>query len=232
MQMLRRRPSPALVVAFIALFVALGGPAQAKKLIDGKLLKKGSVTGRAIKNGSVYKGDLSKSAIKSLEATPSNSVRSGQIVDGQVMASDIGTAAVTAPAIAAGAITASKLAPDSIGSGSVANGSLQTTDIGSFAGAISVPSFTFDVGSLCQTAEAPAIPTGGSPNVADDVVLVTPPAGWPDQVVVNGKPAPGNRIRIQVCVADPASVGIGVAPGTPFTIPGPIIFRYVTFDSP
>jgi hypothetical protein len=229
MRTIRRRPSPAFVLALIALFVALGGPAEARRLIDGKLLRKGSVTGRAIKNGSLAKADLSKAAVRSLTATPSNSVRSGQIVDGQVLAPDLGAGSVTAAALATGSVTASKLAPDSIGGGSVANGSLQTLDIGSFTGAISVPSFTFDIGSLCQTAEAPALAAGGSPNIADDVVLVTPPAGWPDQVVVFGKPAPGNRIRLVACLADPGSVGV---PGSPFTIPGPIIFRYVTFDSP
>ena len=60
MRILRRRPSPAMVVALIALFVALGGPADARKLLDGKLLRKGSVTGRAIKDHSIAKADLTK----------------------------------------------------------------------------------------------------------------------------------------------------------------------------
>jgi hypothetical protein len=213
-----------MAVALIALFVALGGPAEAKRLVDGKLLKKGSVNSRAIKNGTIAKADLSKTAVRSLTTTPANSVRAPNIVDGQVLAPDLGVGSVTVGAIAPGSVTAAKLAPGSIGSGSVANGSLQTLDIGSFAGAVSVSSFTFDAGSLCQSAEADAVATGGAPNIADDIVLVTPPAGWPDQVVVTGKPAPGNRIRIVACLADPALV--------PFTVAAPTIFRYVTFDSP
>ena len=224
MSILRRRPTPAMVVALIALFIALGGPAQAKKVIDGKVLAKGTVTGRAIKNGSIAKADLSKSAVKSLERTPANSVRSAQIVDGQVLAPDLGAGAVTAPAIGTGAVTASKLAADSVGGGSVANGSLQTVDIGSFAGAISVPNFSFTMGAPCQAAEAPALAVGGQPNIADDVVLVTPPSGWPDTVVVTGKPAPGNRVRIVACWAAPDGSGLA--------IPTTTIFRYVTFDSP
>jgi hypothetical protein len=223
-----RRPSPALVIALVALFVALGGPAEAKRLIDGKLLKKGSVNSRAIKNGTIAKADLSKTAVRSLTTTPTNSVRAANIVDGQVLAPDLGVGSVTVGAIAPGSVTASKLAPDSIGSGSVANGSLQTLDIGSFAGAVSVPDFTFTTGSLCKAAEAAAVPTGGAPNIADDVVLVTPPAGWPDQVVVTGKPAPGNRIRIVACLADPTDPALPL----PATIAGPTVFRYVTFDSP
>jgi hypothetical protein len=228
MSILRRRPTPAMAVALIALFVALGGPAQAKKVIDGKLLGKGTVTGRAIKNGSIAKADLSKSAVKSLERTLADSVRSAQIVDGQVLAPDLGAASVTAPAIATGAVTASKLAADSIGGGSVANGSLQTLDIGSFAGALQVDFGQFDTGdNRCQKAEAPAIATGGQPNIADDVVVVSPPAGWSDFIQVSGKPAPNNNIRIVACWIPPAVV-------TPPDPPDPpsAVFRYVTFDSP
>lgn len=225
-----RRPSPAMAVALLALFIALGGPAQAERVINAKLLAKGTVTSRAIKNGTIRKADLSKATVRSLTTTPRNSVRSAQIVDAQVLAPDLGAGAVTAQALAPGSVTASKLAPDSIGGGSVANGSLQTVDIGSFAGAISVPSLVFNnPGSLCQAAEAPATPTGGSPNIADDIIVVTPPANWPDQVVVTGKPAPGNRIRIAACVADPTDPTLG---SFPITIAGPSIFRYVTFDNP
>lgn len=217
-----------MVVALLALFIALGGPAQAKRVIDGKVLRKGSVTSRAIKNGTIAKADLSKRAVRSLMATPVNSVRTQQIADGQVLAPDLGAGAVTAPALAPSSVTASKLAPGSIGGSSVANGSLQTLDIGAFTGAISVSSFTFTGGSLCQAAEADAVPTGGSPSLTDDVVVVTPPANLADQVVVTGKPAPNNRIRLVACLADPTD------PQTipPVTFTGPFLFRYVTFDSP
>jgi hypothetical protein len=214
-----------MVVALIALFVALGGPAQARKLVDGKLLRTGSVTSRAIKNGSLAKADLSKVAIRSLTATPANSVASGQIVDGQVLAPDIGAGAVGPGQLAMGAVTASKLAGDSVGGGSVANGSLQTVDIGSFAGAVQVDFGQFDAEqNRCQAAEAPAAPTGGAPNIADDVVLVTPPSGWSDLIKVSGKPAPNNAIRIVACWIPDAG---GVGPD-----PAPTVFRYVTFDSP
>lgn len=214
-----------MVVALIALFVALGGPAQARKVIDGKLLRKGSVTSRAIKNGSVAKADLSNAAVNSLMSTPVNSVRTQQILDGQVLAPDIGAGAVGTAQLTPGAVTASRLAADSVGGGSLANGSLQTVDIGSFAGAISVPNFTFTNTNPCQAAEADATPVGGAPNIADDVVLVTPPAGWPDTVEVTGKPAPGNRIRIVACWSPTGG-------STSLSVPTPTVFRYVTFDSP
>jgi hypothetical protein len=214
-----------MVVALLALFIALGGPAQAKKVLDGNLLKRNSVTGKVIKNGSVAKADLSKAAVKSLERTPENSVRSAQIVDGQVLAPDLGAGAVTSTALAAGSVTSSKLAADSIGGGSVANGSLQTVDIGSFAGAVSVDSFLpFTPAAPCQTFPAAATPTGGQPNIADDVIVVTPPSSWPETVSVTAKPGSGNTIRIIACWVNDGSP-------TPPT-PGPTIFRYVTFDNP
>jgi hypothetical protein len=218
-----------MVVALIALFVALGGPAQAKRVIDGGSIRKGSITSKQIKNGSVAKADLSKTAVRSLTATPASSVRSAQIADGQVLAPDLGLGSVGQGQLAAGAVTASKLAADSIGGGSVANGSLQTVDIGSFTGSVNVDFDQFDAGdNRCQRAEAPAAATGGSPNLADDVVLVSPPAGWSDLLTVTGKPAPGNMIRIVACWSPPPPTP------APADLPDPPLttFRYVTFDAP
>jgi hypothetical protein len=215
-----------MVVALLALFIALGGPAQARKLIDGRDLRKGSVSGRAIKDHSIAKADLTKTAVRSLTATPANSVGSAQIIDGEVHAPDLGAGSVGPAQLAAGAVTGSKLSMDSVGGGSVANGSLQTVDIGSFAGALRAASgFTFTKDNPCQVIQGPAMPTGGQPNIADDVVVVTPPAGWPDTVIVTGKPAPDNQVRIAACWIPQATDG----PSLPV---GPTVFNYVTFDSP
>jgi hypothetical protein len=212
-----------MAVALIALFVALGGPAQAKKqLLDGGLLRKNTVTGKAIKNGSVAKADLTKGAVRSLTATPARSVGSAQIIDGQVLAPDLGAGSVGQTQLAAGAVTASKLAPDSIGGGSVANGSLQTLDIGSFAGSVQVNNFLPFESQRCQAFSAAAMPAGGQPSIADDVVVVTPPASWPETIIVTGKPGLDNTIRIIACWT-----GVIDAP-----TPGPTLFRYVTFDAP
>jgi hypothetical protein len=53
-----RAPSPAMMVALIALFVALGGTAGAAILITGKQIKNGSVTGVDIKNKSLTPKDF------------------------------------------------------------------------------------------------------------------------------------------------------------------------------
>jgi hypothetical protein len=62
----RRLPSPALVVAFVALFVALTGSAVAAKLITGKQIAKGTITSANVKNKTLQAGDLSSRARSAL----------------------------------------------------------------------------------------------------------------------------------------------------------------------
>ncbi len=64
------RPSPALLLSGIALFVSLGGDslaqnglAAATKLISGKQVKNGSLTGKDIKNGSLLAADFKKGSL-------------------------------------------------------------------------------------------------------------------------------------------------------------------------
>jgi hypothetical protein len=55
------RPSPAMAVAFVALFVAgAGGATAAKGLITGKQVKNNSITGKDVKNGSLLKKDFKR----------------------------------------------------------------------------------------------------------------------------------------------------------------------------
>ena len=51
--MLRRRPSPAMIVALIALFVALGGSVYAAANLDGHAVERGSLPGNRIVDDSV-----------------------------------------------------------------------------------------------------------------------------------------------------------------------------------
>jgi len=225
LQRIWRRPSPATLIAVVALFVALGVPAQAARLI----------TGAEIEDHSVSAVDLKRNTVSLLRRTPPRSVRSAQIVDGQVLARDLAVGAVTSASVADGSLTGADLAPGAVtasrlGAGSVsgaaiADGTLQTLDVGAFAGAVQVDFDTFVGGNTCQFAEFTPTPTGtGLSNIADDVVLVSPQAGWSDWVTVTAKPAANNQIRLVACDQ----------PGDPFAPfnPGASTFLYVTFDSP
>ena len=86
-----RRPSPALLVALLALFVALGGPAQAKKLLVGS---------KQIKDGTIAAKDLRRSLIANLQATADKSITSAKIADGTITADDLADGAVTPAKVA------------------------------------------------------------------------------------------------------------------------------------
>jgi len=89
-----RCPPPALVVSFLALFVALSGSALA--------LQANAVRSKHIVNGQVKAADLRKKA-----------------VNARALASD----SVTAGKLANGSVTGAKLAQGSVASAHVANGS-------------------------------------------------------------------------------------------------------------
>ena len=67
-RILRKRPSPATVIAVLALFVALGGTATAAGiLITGKQIKDGTVKGADIGNGSVATADVKNGSLTGLD---------------------------------------------------------------------------------------------------------------------------------------------------------------------
>ncbi|MEA2484134.1 MAG: hypothetical protein QOC55_2081 [Thermoleophilaceae bacterium] len=57
-RILRHRPSPSMVVALVALFVAMGGTGYAALTVTGKNVKDSSLTGKDIKDGSVATADV------------------------------------------------------------------------------------------------------------------------------------------------------------------------------
>ena len=80
--LLRRRPSPAMVVALIALFVALGGSAYAL-VITGKQIRNGSITGADVKRNSLTGRDVRESRLgKVPRAAVADSVAGGATTSG------------------------------------------------------------------------------------------------------------------------------------------------------
>jgi len=62
-RLLSRRPSPALIVALLALFVALGGSSYAAVKIGARDIQRGAVGTRAIANNSIRSGDIRNAAV-------------------------------------------------------------------------------------------------------------------------------------------------------------------------
>ena len=98
-----RRPSPALVVACIALFIALGGTSYAvtqlpKNSVGTKQLKKNAVTSQKIKDGAIDQADLAAGVTTSLK---------GAATSAYVYLPDANFTAETHPALDDGFIIAS-----------------------------------------------------------------------------------------------------------------------------
>jgi hypothetical protein len=249
---LRRRPSPAMVVALLALFVALDGPATAARLIDGKSIRQNSITSSRIRNRTLGTQDLSRRALTTLERTPKASVGSAELrpkaVDAtkladsavgasalaarSVDASKLGDASVGSVALAPAAVTPSKIADGAVGAAAVADGGLQAPDIGDFFGSMSVDFLPFKLNE-CQKAEEPSpTPTaaGGQAQIGDDVIIVTPASGFSDLITVTANPGVNNSLRLIAC-------RVGKDPSDPAdpnnTIDPPLTrFFYLGLDAP
>ena len=241
-----------MVVALIALFIALGGPASAAHLIDGATIKSNSITNKQIRNGTLGTQDLSKTALKRLATIPANAITARQIapksIDATKMADGLLGAAGLAPnsidatkladgligstQLGMGAVTPSKIADGAVGGLAIADGSLQTSDLGDFSGSVSVQFDPF-LPNTCQVATFNPQPSSAASNpaIGDDVVSVSPGTGWPDPIMVSGNPGAGNTLRIVACRIgqDPAKEA-----GDPTdTIPvARTTFQYVAFDAP
>jgi hypothetical protein len=256
--LLRRRPSPAMVVASLALFVALGGPASAAHLIDGKTIRRNSITNAQIRNGTIKAVDLSGAAMKTLRATPSKSVGAAQLRDGAVGAAKLAAGSVDATKLAAGAVggaqlgaksvdatkladgavgagqlgagavTAPKLADGSVGAAAIADGGLQTRDLGDFYGSVSISFGTFDPD---QCKESTVInPQPSAPGQSNSIA---------DDIVSASPTTSGWPDQILV-VANPGAGNtirivacrIGSDPSGQIVTPDQTTFYYVAFDTP
>lgn len=96
-----KKPSPSMVVAAIALFVALSGGAYAGVALN-------QVRSANIKNGEVKTADLANFAVTAVKMANS-SVKSNKIVDGTILSQDIADGAVFTPDLGAGAVTPAKI---------------------------------------------------------------------------------------------------------------------------
>jgi hypothetical protein len=67
-----RRPSPALVISMIALFVALGGTGYAATQINGKTLKNNSIPGKKLKNKTVTGGKVKPNSLTGAQINESS----------------------------------------------------------------------------------------------------------------------------------------------------------------
>jgi hypothetical protein len=156
-----RRPSPATVIAAIALFIALGSGAYA-----ATHLRANSVGSKAIKNGAVKSADIHNHGIKG---------------------HDIGNAQVKTRNLKNGAVTSGKVSfvKSSVIAASNATTSNVPVDLGGPSVTVSVPS-----GGVVEIfAEAQIADTGGGANAVGQVSLTEPHlVPTPSAILASGTP--------------------------------------------
>jgi hypothetical protein len=178
--------------------------------------------------GSVGPTQLAAHAVTADKVT-AGAIGTTALADQGVQGIDLADGAVGMNQLAAGAVTSTKLADGAVGSQAIADGSLQTHDIAEFAGSVMVDFAPF-VGNDCQVAkDIVPVPTNASQanNISDDVLFVSPAAGWPDPIIVVGNPGANNTLRIVAC-----RIGGDGTPSSDDIDPGETVFQYVAVDQP
>jgi hypothetical protein len=204
----KRLPSFATVVALLALFVAVGGPAEAQRVIGV-----GEVTSASVKNRSLKVRDLSRRTVRRLRATRNNSITEAKLANGSVSAGKLAPGAVGTAAIADGSLSGAD----------VANGSLSAADLGRFWGRFRIAVPAISPGTCWSGEPADLAPELANVDISQDVVLVTPDSRWPEDRLAFTVRNSANPTRFVL-----AGCNRTVTPVQPFEV----AFRYVIIDLP
>jgi hypothetical protein len=210
----KRRPSFAVVVALLALFVALGGPAEAQRLLG-----KGDVNSRVVKDRSLKTRDLSKRTVRQLRRTPNGSITEAKIANGSI----------TPGKLAPGAVGAGAIADSAVGGAQVANGSLSAADLGRFWGRFRSTIGPIPIGK-CWSGEPTGLPPDlASADISDDIVLVQPDARFLERRLTFSVRPSSNRSRFVL-----AACNVGSPDGaSPIDVDAfEVSFRYLVIDLP
>jgi hypothetical protein len=202
-----RRPSLATVIASLALFVALGGPAHAARFIDGKLLRKGSVTSAAVKDRSLKVRDLGRPAVRTLQRTPNSSVTEAKLANRSVTPGKLANGAVSSAALADRAVAAADLGLGAVRSEHVADGALRAVDFSRFRGRFRAQIGPIPFGRCWSGEFAGLAPELAGADIRDDLMLVSPDDRWVERRVTFTVRASSNRSRFVLAACN---VGIPV----------------------
>ena len=163
------RPSPALLIACLALFMTLGGTALAvgvaKNSIRSAQIVDGTVRTLDLRDNSVNAPKIAADAVGS-EEIAENAVASPEVAPDSLTAGDLGAASVTSSEVADNSLTANDLGPDSVGASEIAADAVGSSELA----ADSVRSS--ELAALLTSQNSTAIAANGNANVT-----ATCPAG-------------------------------------------------------
>jgi hypothetical protein len=127
------RPSPALVIACIALFAALTGSAIAagvgKNTVRSPQIVDGTIRTVDLRDNAVAAGKIAPDAVDTTEIAE-NGVESSDVAPETLTAGDLGDASVTSSEVADQSLTANDLGPNSVGSSELQTGSVRASELG------------------------------------------------------------------------------------------------------
>ena len=186
--MKRFMPSPAMVIALVALTVALSGTAYAAAKINGKNIKKGTVSSTQIKDKSILGKDIK---------------------DKTITGADIGDGTVGTADLADQAVDSAKIKDASVGAGDLATGAVPPAPIGTATRGttFAVNGITFsnnDVMTLDYTAPAGTTKLIITYSAECDVSYTADAQYLSTRIVVDGTEAePAEGVNYQFCTVDP-----------------------------
>jgi hypothetical protein len=127
------RPSPALVIACLALFAALTGSAFAagigKNTVRSPQIVDGTIRTVDLRDNAVAAGKIAPNAVDTTEIAE-NGVESADVAPDSLTAQDLGPASVTSSEVADQSLTADDLGPNSVGSSELQAGSVRASELG------------------------------------------------------------------------------------------------------
>jgi len=127
------RPSPALVISCMALFLALAGSAFAvgvgKNTVRSAQIVDGTIRTVDLRDNAVAAGKIAPDAVDSTEIAE-NAVESSDVAPEALTAADLGAASVTSSEVADQSLTANDLGPDSVGSSEIQTGAIRSSELG------------------------------------------------------------------------------------------------------
>jgi hypothetical protein len=127
------RPSPALVISCLALFLALTGSAFAvgiaKNSVRSAQIVDGTVRTVDLRDNSVNAPKIAPAAVGS-EEIAENAVESPEVAQDALTSQDLGAASVTSSEVADQSLTANDLGPDSVTSSELGPNSVAASELG------------------------------------------------------------------------------------------------------
>jgi hypothetical protein len=203
------------MVALLALFVALGGPAEAQRQLG-----KGDVDSRVVQDRSIKTRDLSRRTVRELRSTPNGSVTEAKIANG----------AVTPGKLAAGAVTTPSIGENAITGGQVANGSLSAADLGRFWGRFRSTIGPIPIGR-CWSGEPAGLPPDlANADISQDIVIVQPDDRFLERRLTFSVRASSDPSRFTLAACN---LGIPIGAANLLAIDAfEVSFRYLVIDLP